>query len=80
MNYIQRIISITWILFTTASISGCFSYYPNILPTEGISSKNTKVSKILDKEARESKAQQEMQNQQQQMQSIMNQQLIYNKK
>lgn len=80
MNYIWKVVVKSLALYISISLSGCVSYYANILPTEGISSKSTKVGKILDKEARDSKAQQEMQNQQQQMQSIMNQQLMKNKK
>lgn len=80
MNHIWKVVVKSLALYISISLSGCVLYYANILPTEGINSKSTKVDKILNKDSRESQAQQEMQNQQQQMQSIMNQQLIKNKK
>lgn len=75
MKNIQNLFNFIVIFVFGFSISGCVSYYANILPTESnIVTRHTK-------EADESKKQQEASEQQRrQVESIINQQLIKNKK
>jgi len=75
MKNIQNLFNFIVIFVFGFSISGCVSYYANILPTESnIVTRHTK-------EADESKKRQEASEQQgRQVESIINQQLIKNKK
>ena len=74
MKNIQNLFNFIVIFVFGFSISGCVSYFANILPTSNIVTRHTK-------EADESKKRQEASEQQRrQVESIINQQLIKNKK